>query len=270
MDTLKNSPTPDLGVFLTATLTLAAAELKRRFGSALAVREKADASLCTDADLASEKIILERIGAQFPGDHVLSEEFGASSKIRPEGNHIWVIDPLDGTSNFANNYPFFAVSIARAQILKDGKLAVTAGGVINPMTGKTYTACRGAGAFLDGRRLKIAYGSKPFAKAFLCTGFYYNKDEALEVDMARFARVAQKCQTIRRDGAAALDLALVGEGVFDGFWEQGLQPWDVAAGSLIVTEAGGSVRNYVPGFDIEGDGIICGVPGVVDSIASLI
>ncbi len=247
--------------FLEETLHLAAQELMRRFGADRQIQYKSDNSLVTDADLASEKLILAQIAKYFPNDHFYSEEAGRSSQSRAAGQHGWLIDPLDGTTNFANAYPFFCVSIARGIFDANGKVALLEGGVIDPHRQKCYTARKGEGAKANGRAIQVAK-PRPLAKAFLCTGFYYKQGDDLQCEIQRYAKVANICQSIRRDGAAALDLALVAEGVYDAFWEVGLQPWDLAAGVLLINEAGGSTCNYggepASNYDLEGHGIIAG------------
>ncbi len=259
--------------FFAETLNVAGAELTRRQGQKLKTQTKRDASLVTEADLASEKVIIERISRYFPDDLILSEEAGLSSRDRKAGSRIWIIDPLDGTTNYANSYPFYCISMARGIFRADGRVESEVGGVFDAVRGRLYFATRGKGATVDGRKLQVA-PARDFAQCFLCTGFYYMKDKDLAREIERFAAVAQRCQSIRRDGAAALDLALVAEGVFDAFWETGLAPWDVAAGSLLVSEAGGRVRNYLeksPGFyDMDDATVIAGSASAVDSLVPLV
>jgi myo-inositol-1(or 4)-monophosphatase len=251
----------------------AGAELTRRFGSDVRVRQKSDKTLVTDADLASEKVILDTLRQKRPQDKIFSEEAGLSSEDRTTGSSIWIVDPLDGTTNFANNYPFFCVSIGRGVFDADGGIRVMAGAVHDPIRGKTYVAERGRGAWVNEKPIRVCPDRSP-QDAFLVTGFAYHRGENLRKDIEFFLAVAQTCQSIRRDGAAALDLALVAEGVYDGYWETGLRPWDLAAGSLLVQEAGGIVQNFnnVPGarYDIERGDIICGTPSVVQLISGLI
>lgn len=258
--------------FIEETLNLCAVELVSRFRSGLEVRSKSDASLVTEADLASERVALGRIKDHFPDDAILSEETHTSAKSRPEGQHVWIVDPLDGTTNFANGYPYFCVSIARGVFRSDGSIRVVAGGIIDPVRGRSWLAELGKGAWSNGAQLNV-HPDRPLAKAFLVTGFYFTAPGKLLPEVERFARVAQNCPAIRRDGAAALDMALVAEGIFDAFWENGLQVWDIAAGSLLVTEAGGVVQNY-PGVstahDLEKTGIVAGNPATVASIATLL
>jgi myo-inositol-1(or 4)-monophosphatase len=259
--------------FLAETLARAGQELSTRRGTKLDVRFKADASLVTEADLASEKVIIERIQRHFPDDLIYSEEAGLSAAGRPEGGHIWVVDPLDGTTNYANGYPFYCVSIGRGRFRRDGTIEILSCGILDGARDRVYYAGLGEGAYLDGKPIQVA-AARDLAKCFLVTGFYYMKGDDLEREITRFARVAQSCQSIRRDGAAALDLAFVAEGIYDAFWEVGLQPWDVAAGTLLVAEAGGRVRNYdanAPGpYDIEGVGVVAGSPSAVSQVASLL
>ena len=263
----------DLYSFIAAVARQAGSELTRRRGAGLGISVKADRSLVTDADLASERVILERIGAAFPSDTVYSEESGWSTETRRVGTHVWIVDPLDGTTNFANGYPFYCVSIGRGRFLSDGSIEMLAGAVFDVPRGRLYYAERGKGAHVDGVPLRVA-PTRPIAQGFLITGFYYLHGSDLQVEIERFARIADRCQTVRRDGAAALDLAFVSEGVADAFWEIGLKAWDVAAGSLLVTEAGGHVRNYPPApasvYNVEVPGIIAGSPAAVEAIAALL
>jgi myo-inositol-1(or 4)-monophosphatase len=258
--------------FIRDTAHAAGEALARCRATDLDVRLKADSSLVTAADLASERAIIERIRQRFPDDLVLSEEAGLSSVERRPGTHIWIIDPLDGTTNFANGYPFYCVSIGRGRFRADGSIEIVNGAILDAARGRLYYAGLGEGAYVDGRPIAAA-APRELARCFLVTGFYYMKDDDLDREIRRFARVAQACQSIRRDGSAALDLALAAEGVFDAFWEVGLQPWDVAAGALIVSEAGGLVRNYaadVHGYSVEGTGIIAGSAQAVRQIAELL
>ena len=171
-----------------------------------------------------------------------------------------------------SGYPFFCISIARGRFLPSGRIEVEQGAIYDPNRQRLYFAELGKGANVNGQPLRVS-APRDFAKCFLVTGFYYMREDTLQREIDRFSRVAQRCQTIRRDGAAALDLAYTAEGVYDAFWEVGLAPWDVAAGALIVREAGGVVRNYSinpEGFDIFGHGIIAGNPTAVADIASLL
>lgn len=258
--------------FLHELSCTAGQELIRFFGSNVNVRHKNDHSLVTDADLASEKIILNSLRQEFPKHLILSEEAGLSSDSRSEGQSIWIVDPLDGTTNFANRYPFFCISIARAVFTADGQLEVQVGAVHDPIRSKTYVAQKGRGAFVNREQIHVTK-NRPFADAFLATGFAYHSGENLARGIEFFHAVAECCQSIRRDGSAALDLALVAEGVYDGYWESGLGSWDLAAGSLLVAEAGGKIQNFSsssPRYSIEEGNIVCGTPTVVSLISNLL
>ncbi|MGE0171834.1 MAG: inositol monophosphatase [Oligoflexales bacterium] len=259
--------------FISDSIKLAGNELMRLFAQDTQVSVKADSSFVTEADIASEKIIISKIKEAFPDDIILSEEAGLSSVSREPGRYIWIVDPLDGTTNFANRYPFFCVSCGRGQFLPNGKIDIVAGGIEDPIRKRTYLAGKGLGATCNNKPIRIGK-QRELSQSFLVTGFYYNRGERLKKDVERFQKLATHCQSIRRDGAAALDLALVAEGIYDGFWELGLQPWDIAAGAILVTEAGGILTNYGSSpnsfFDIEGEGLVAGHPYTVEQISALL
>jgi myo-inositol-1(or 4)-monophosphatase len=213
--------------------------LAERFGRALRITNKSELDLVTESDLASEKLIIDRIKTYHPRHAILAEESGASSPatLEAQSEWRWIIDPLDGTTNYAHGYPCFCVSIG---LEHNGRMEV--GVIYDPMRDELFTAERGEGASLNGRRLQVS-AINNLGAALLCTGFPYDVRE--RSDFARpFANFIMNAQGVRRDGAAALDLAYVACGRFDGFWEEGLKPWDVAAGSLLVEEAGGRVSKY--------------------------
>ncbi len=258
--------------FLHELSSQAGAVLMRHFGAEVNIRHKHDNSLVTDADLASEKLIIDTLRRQCPDDLILSEEAGLSSTERTPGRSIWIIDPLDGTTNFANSYPFFCVSIARAEFDVDGYLIVQVGAIHDPIRNKTYVAGRGQGAWVNHKRIKVSQ-NRSMRHSFLVTGFAYHSGQNLKDVIEFFHSVADACQSIRRDGAAALDLALVAEGVYDGYWESGLGAWDLAAGNLLVSEAGGTIQNFAPlstRYNIEEGNIVCGTPTVVAFISGLL
>lgn len=228
--------------------------------SDLTISQKGDDSLVTEADLASEKLIIKQLEEYFPGDSVFAEESGLSSNDRRENSHIWLVDPLDGTTNFANHYPFFCVSMGRGVFLSNGDIEIVLAAVYDPVRDECFLAERGQGAWCNREPIQVR-PNRPPEEGFIVTGFSYHKGPQLAEDVARFLRVAERCQSIRRDGAAALDLAYVAKGVYDGYWEFGLRPWDIAAGSLIVTEAGGFVydtEKHAKTFNPESEGILCG------------
>ncbi|HKP73122.1 MAG TPA: inositol monophosphatase family protein [Pyrinomonadaceae bacterium] len=225
--------------FAIETAREAGRVLAERFGRAsLEVTNKGDIDLVTESDIAAERLIVERIRSYYPRHDILAEEAG---KVEREGSqrsaYKWIIDPLDGTTNYAHGYPCFCVSIA---LEREGELVV--GVIYDPSRDELFAAERGAGATLNGRRIRVTETSD-LNRALLCTGFPYDvRDRG---DFARhFYNFIMHAQGVRRDGSAALDLAYVACGRFDGFWEEGLRPWDVAAGAILIEEAGGRVSRY--------------------------
>ncbi len=196
---------------------------------------KADEGLVTQADVESERAALAVLRRAYPEFGILTEE---STGVEAKSPGRWIVDPLDGTTNFAHGYSTFCVSIAA-----EWAGEVVAGVILQPVTGEVYSAIRGKGAFVDGRRMRVS-GTRVVRDAFLSTGFTSRKDAWLEKELVSFERLSRAAQGVRRPGSAALDLAQVARGVFDGFWERQLRPWDVAAGALMVEEAGGKVTNF--------------------------
>ena len=212
--------------------------LADRLGRALQITHKGTIDLVTEADLAAERLIVERVQTHFPRHSVLAEEMGASEGEAGGATHWkWIIDPLDGTTNYAHGYPCFCVSIA---LERDGEVVL--GVVHDPTRDETFAAERGEGATLNGRRIRVSETSE-LNRSLLCTGFPYDVRERSDF-IRHFQRFIMQAQAVRRDGSAALDLAYVAAGRFDGFFEEGLRPWDVAAGVLLVEEAGGRVTHY--------------------------
>jgi myo-inositol-1(or 4)-monophosphatase len=212
--------------------------LAERFGRTLEITNKGELDLVTESDLASERLIIERINTYHPRHAILAEESGASSPAdQLKSEWRWIIDPLDGTTNYAHGYPCFCISIG---LEHNGRMEL--GVVYDPMRDELFTAERGQGASLNGRRIQVS-PVRSLSAALLCTGFPYDVRERSEF-ARHFANFIMNAQGVRRDGAAALDLAYVACGRFDGFWEEGLKPWDVAAGALMIEEAGGRVSNY--------------------------
>ena len=191
--------------------------------------------LVTEVDHACEELIVRTLASERPDDAILAEEGGGEDH---EGaTWRWVVDPLDGTTNYAHGYPRFCVSIG---VECEGHREVAA--VYDPLLDELYTARRGAGAFLNGRRLSVSREAD-FGQALLATGFAYDIRKSLEDNLNHFAHVIKQARAVRRDGSAALDLCYVAAGRFDGFWEMKLHPWDVAAGLLVVEEAGGATSD---------------------------
>lgn len=204
------------------------------------VRHKGIVDLVTDADLASERLIAGRLLAVFPDDQLLAEE-GTATGVQGTSGRRWIVDPLDGTTNYAHGYPLYAVSIALE--VDD---VVRVGVVYVPTLDEMFAAEIGCGATLNGAPAHVS-GTDELIDAMLGTGFAYDPLKRSE-NLAPWARFVAEARAVRRDGAAALDLCYVACGRYDGFWERELSPWDVAAGALIVAEAGGSVTNYSGGW----------------------
>ncbi len=214
--------------------------LMARFETPLEIREKGAADLVTNADLAAESAIVDTIRAAFPAHAILSEEMGyagGKSSAEDTGGR-WIIDPLDGTTNFAHGLPLFSVSVAFAV---GGTPA--AGVVFHPPGGALFSAVTGTGARLNDRPIRVS-AAGAVSDSLLVTGFPYRSFGHADRLIRRFAACLKSAQSIRRLGSAALDLCYVACGRFDGFWEEGLHPWDTAAGALIVQEAGGRVTDY--------------------------
>ena len=211
--------------------------LVQRLGTAK-VSTKGDINLVTEADIAAENLIIERIRSHYPQHGILAEESGEAVLVGGKRSEWkWVIDPLDGTTNYAHGYPCFCVSIG---VEHEGELTI--GVVYDPMRDEMFAAERGQGATLNDRRIRVS-SVEELSGAMLCTGFPYNVRE--RPDFAReFTKFTMEAQAVRRDGSAALDLAYVACGRFDGFWENGLSPWDIAAGALLISEARGRVTNF--------------------------
>jgi myo-inositol-1(or 4)-monophosphatase len=212
--------------------------LTERMGrKSLQVANKGVIDLVTEADLAAERFIIERIQTHYPRHAILAEESGATVSVESASEFKWIVDPLDGTTNYAHGYPVFCVSIA---LERAGEIIL--GVIYDPVRDELFAAERGLGATLNGRRIRVSE-VEDLNRAMVCTGFPYDvRDRG---DFARhFAHFIMHAQAIRRDGSAALDLAYVACGRFDGFFEEGLRPWDVAAGVLLVEEAGGRVSHY--------------------------
>lgn len=223
--------------FAIQTAREAGRVLAEKFGRA-EVRHKGEIDLVTEADLASERLIVERISTHFPRHAILSEEAGDVKVHGSEGSPWkWIVDPLDGTTNYAHGYPIFCVSIG---LEHEGRVLL--GVVYDPTRDELFAAERGQGATLNGRDIRVSPAAD-LNRALVCTGFPY--DVRGRDNFARhFSNLILHAQSVRRDGAAALDLAYVACGRFDAFYEDGLRPWDVAAGLVLVEEAGGRVTKY--------------------------
>jgi len=220
----------------------------------LNVTSKAENDFVTEIDKAAEQEIIRTLRKSFPGHAILAEESGA----KPGDDYLWIIDPLDGTTNFVHGFPQFAVSIA----LKH-KDVIEQAVVYDPVAQELFTASRGRGAHLNDRRIRVTSRAN-LTGALLGTGFPFKQLEHLDEYLATFRTLLTKTAGIRRAGSAALDLAYVAAGRLDGFWELGLSPWDMAAGILLIEEAGGFVTDFngEKGF-LESGNIVAANPKLI-------
>ncbi len=206
--------------------------LKKHFGKSKEIMFKGEIDLVTNVDLESEKFIIGKIKDRYPDDEILAEESG---DLEGRGG-LWIIDPLDGTTNYAHDYPKFAVSIGYSE---EGELKF--GVIYDPLLNELFYAERERGAFLNGESIKVSFIGN-LAVSLVATGFTYDV-RTTGRNIPEFNKFQITVQGVRRDGSAALDLAYIASGRFDGFWEYGLKPWDVAAGIVLVEEAGGKVTD---------------------------
>jgi len=212
--------------------------LRDRVGTRIDIGHKGDINLVTDVDLASERLIRDAIATHYPRHQVLGEEGGLADS---SSDYRWVVDPLDGTTNFAHGFPVFAVSIA---LEYQGETLL--GVVYDPMRDELFAAERGAGATLNRRSIHVS-DTAELSQSLLSTGFPYDIRTSSLNNLDHWKNFAMNAQALRRIGSAALDLCYVACGHFDGFWELNLGAWDSAAGALIVAEAGGLVSDFVGG-----------------------
>jgi myo-inositol-1(or 4)-monophosphatase len=235
------------------------------FGQLKKVQVKAQAGLVSEADIESEKVIAAELARGLPGVAMLGEEDSFAKNEEKIESSMWVVDPLDGTTNYVHGFPIFCISIG---LQWKGELAV---GVVDvPMLGKTYTCAKGQGAFVNGERMAVSNRTR-IEDSLLATGFFPDNVSALKQQLAIFSDLVYKARGIRRAGAAAYDLCLVAEGVFDAFWEKNLKPWDTAAGTLMIREAGGVSWNYSSqDYKLGNDSILAGNPAVAPLIAQRI
>jgi len=216
--------------------------IREGFGTNFNIEYKTNESnLVTTIDKASEKLITEFIKKNYPSHGILAEEGG---EIKNTSEYVWVVDPLDGTTNFAHGLPIFSVSIG---VQKNSK--TVAGVVYDVMNDIVYSSELGSGSFANGKKLNVNENDK-LNHAVLVTGFPYNIAENPENALEKFSALTKASRAVRRLGSAAIDLCYVARGVFDGFWEVHLHPWDMCAGKLIVEEAGGLVSDFA-GKDID-------------------
>ncbi|OPY13004.1 MAG: Inositol-1-monophosphatase [Syntrophus sp. PtaB.Bin001] len=220
--------------FAVQTAREAGLLLKDRLNAPHKIDYKGAINLVTETDRMSEALILERLQQRFPNHSILTEESAESDK---DSDFRWIIDPLDGTTNYAHGYPVFCVSIAL-----EHKKRIIVGVVYNPMMDELFLAERGRGSWLNDRRIQVSE-TADLSQSLIATGFPYDIRESKINNLDHFNSMVKQVQAIRRAGSAALDMAYVAAGRFDGFWELKLMPWDTAAASLLILEAGGSISN---------------------------
>jgi len=222
--------------------------LKEKFNSKHEVHYKGEINLVTEADKMSENLIITSIKSSFPDHGILSEESPAQNS---QAMLRWIIDPLDGTTNYAHGYPVFCVSIAL-----ENEGVIVLGVIYDPLREDMFVAVRGSGAYLNGKKLKVS-PTATLSRSLLATGFPYDIRMSKDNNLNYFNLMAVEAQAIRRAGAAALDIAYLAAGRFDGFWELKLMPWDVAAGCLMVEESGGVISDMSGGqWDISSPNVL--------------
>lgn len=219
----------------SAAARAAGALQKERLWSDFSVDFKGEVDLVTEVDRGCEELILARLKVAYPDHGFLAEESACQGGSAP---YRWIVDPLDGTTNYAHGFPWFCVSIA---LEHEGQVIL--GVIYHCMMDELFSAVKGEGAYLNGERIRVS-GRLPLRRSLLATGFPYDRTRDNENNFQNFIEFQLAARAVRRAGAAALDLAYVAAGRLDGFWECKLKPWDVAAGSLLVLEAGGEVTNH--------------------------
>jgi len=209
--------------------------LKKGFRRKKAYQKKGAIDLVTEWDFQSQKTVLSKLRPHFPKADFLVEETGSERRDSP---YCWILDPLDGTTNFVHGFPFYCISLALTY-----KNIPYLGIVHNPELRETYWSVKGKGAFFNGRPIRVS-ATPTISQSLLATGFPYNIQKTHGPLIRRLEQVITRAQGVRRAGSAALDLCWVARGVMDGFWEQNLKPWDTAAGMLIVEESGGKISDF--------------------------
>ncbi|MEF7616338.1 inositol monophosphatase family protein [Aquincola sp. MAHUQ-54] len=203
----------------------------------LKINHKGPNDFVTEVDQAAEQVIIDTLLQAYPGHGILAEESGRSQGAK-DSEFVWIIDPLDGTTNFIHGFPVYAVSIALAH-----RGVVQQAVVYDPSRNDLFYASKGRGAFLNDKRLRVSRRTR-LSDALIGTGFPFRRGDNFKRYIKMFEEIMQSCAGVRRPGAAALDLCYVAAGYYDGFFETGLNPWDIAAGSLMITEAGGLIGNF--------------------------
>ncbi|UCE32004.1 MAG: inositol monophosphatase [Burkholderiales bacterium] len=233
------------------------------------VSRKAERDFVTEVDQNAEQAIIETLRAAYPEHSILAEESGhlmrADQTDPQRADYVWVVDPLDGTTNFIHGLPQYAVSIALMQ-----RGVVTQAVVYDPNRDELFTASRGRGAFLNDRRIRVSRRTR-LDESLIGTGFPFRRMDVLDEYLRLFRSVTERASAVRRPGAAALDLSYVACGRFDGFFEIGLMPWDVAAGSLLITEAGGLIGDFHGDANhLFGEQVVAGSPKVFAAMVALL
>jgi len=231
----------DLAIYLDIATEAAAtggAVLQKYWGKLGEIQEKGrSGDLVTAADRDAEAAIVQVLRRHFPQHAILAEESGWQ-RSSPQQEFVWAVDPLDGTTNFAHQYPFYSVSVA---LLFQGEPVV--GVVFDPLRQDLFRAAQGLGATCNRQPMQVSR-TETLDRSLLVTGFAYDRRETPDNNYAEFCHLTHRCQGVRRGGSAAIDLAYVAWGRLDGYWERGLSPWDIAAGVVLVREAGGLVTDY--------------------------
>ncbi|WP_367849482.1 inositol monophosphatase family protein [Rhodoferax sp. WC2427] len=231
---------------------------------AVRINQKQINDFVTEVDQAAEKVIIETLTTAYPGHGILAEESGSEFGAK-DSEFVWIIDPLDGTTNFIHGFPFYCVSIALAV---QGKIEQAV--VFDPTRNDLFTATKGRGAYMNERRIRVSKRVR-LNECLVSTGFPFRPGDNFKNYLGMMSDLMPKLAGIRRPGAAALDMAYVAAGFTDGFFETGLNPWDVAAGSLLVTEAGGLVGNFTGEADfLEQKECMAGNPRVYGQLVSVL
>jgi myo-inositol-1(or 4)-monophosphatase len=231
----------------------------------LSVTRKRHNDFVTEVDRAAEAAVIEILHRAYPDHAILAEESGAKAGQAGDSEYTWIIDPLDGTTNFIHGFPQYAVSIGLRH-----KGVLSQGVIYDPTKNELFTATRGRGAYLNERRIRVSKRIQ-LSDALIGTGFPFRDFEGLDEYLSMFRELTARTAGIRRAGAAALDIAYVAAGRLDGFWEMGLSPWDMAAGALMVQEAGGLVGDFRGDAGYLASGrVICGNPKIFAQLVQII
>lgn len=258
------SPNEDPILNFASRVAQDASKILMHYFGDVAIQEKSTQNLVTQADFESEQFIGEAIRREFPGHAMLGEEGDQSADLMADD--VWVVDPLDGTNNYAHGIPQFCVSVAYAR-----RGVVQVGAIYDPLRHELFTARRGQGAWRNGQAIRVS-DTQDLSRGIFATGFFYERGESMERTLDSIRTLFRRnIRGIRRFGAAALDLSWVACGRFQGFFEYKLAPWDFAAGGLVVEEAGGVVRNRagLP-LQLSDDSAIVACPGVAEAFTEIV